>query len=145
MQTRPNQSVFFLLFFFCYLDRVAAAEPPLEVLRSTETAQRAADHDAQPVAHGLALLHGVGSQDHASSRRQRRNHLPHGPLLTPKIARWQRGTCERHENTRTDDTASANTRALASLEFPTSVGCCDMLRGLQLYCRPPVVLRHYLP
>ena len=54
---------------------VAGPEPRLQVLDGAETFELAVDHDAQPRAESLALLHAVGGEHH---RLPTPHHLQHG-------------------------------------------------------------------
>ena len=51
------------------LDGVAAPEDSLEVLGGADTTEPTANHDTQPVAHSLTLLHAVGREYDAAGRR----------------------------------------------------------------------------
>mmetsp|Transcript_6995 Transcript_6995/g.28977 ORF Transcript_6995/g.28977 Transcript_6995/m.28977 type:complete len:362 (-) Transcript_6995:4912-5997(-) len=60
-----------------HVHRVPLGEPVLEVLQRAEALELAADHDADPVAQRLALLHAVRRQDDGAPLRARGDDVPH--------------------------------------------------------------------
>ena len=62
------------------LQTIARPEPVLEVLDGAETLELTIDHDPQPGAQSLALLHAVGGQHHGLPCP---HHLQHGVPQEP--------------------------------------------------------------